>query len=98
MNAPMILPWLARKWSVSEARTLALWNEACFDADHVVGETRNSAYWNHARARWIDLLDQEVIARFPATETPWIMIRLNLLRLLASVRMWFVGHGFASAY
>lgn len=98
MNAPMILPWLARKWGVSETRTLTLWNEACRDAQDVFGETRNSAYWGHAKARWIDLLDQEVIARYPVTETPWIMMRLNLLRLLVSVRIWFVGHGFASAY
>lgn len=98
MNAPMILPWMAHKWGVSEERTLALWNEACIDADHVVGADRNSAYWGHAKSRWIDLLDQEVIARYPVTETPWIMMRLNLLRLFASVRMWFVGNGFASAY
>lgn len=98
MNAPMILPWLARKWGVSEERTLALWNEACLDADYAVGATRNSVYWGHAKARWIDLLDQEVIARYPVTETPWIMMRLNLLRLWAGVRSWFIGHGFASAY
>lgn len=98
MNAPMILPWLARKWGVSEERTLALWNQACVHADRVVGTDHNSAYWGHAKARWIDLLDHEVLARYPVTATPWIMMRLNLLRLLASVRIWFVGHGFASAY
>lgn len=98
MNAPMILPWMARKWEVSEARTLALWGRACEDAELVFGATTGSAYWGHAKARWIDLLDQEVIARYPVTETPWIMIRLNLLRLFANARIWLSGRAFAAAH
>ncbi len=39
-----------------------------------------------------------MIARYPAAETPWIMMRLNLLRLWAGVRMWVIGQGFARAY
>lgn len=93
MNAPMILPWLASKWDVSQERTLALWQQACADARSAVGPEPSSAYWAHARSRWIDLLDQEVIARYPATETPWIMIHLNLLRLVATVRFWFNARG-----
>lgn len=97
MQAPMILPWLAHKWGVGEDRTLALWNAACADADHAIGADRNSAYWAYAKARRIDLLDQEVMARYPATEMPWIMMRLNLLRLWAGLRMWFVGNGLVRA-
>lgn len=93
MNAPMILPWLASKWDVSQERTLALWQQACAEARSAVGPELSSAYWGHAKSRWIDLLDQEVIARYPATETPWIMIHLNLLRLAATVRFWFNARG-----
>lgn len=31
-------------------------------------------------------MNNKVIARYPATETPWIMIQLNLLRLFAWIR------------
>lgn len=99
MNAPMILPWLASKWNVDQQRTLQLWQLACADAEATVGAERTSAYWALARERWIDLLDQEVIASYPVIETPWIMIRLNLLRLAATVRFWFNARrgGFATA-
>jgi hypothetical protein len=88
MNAPMMLPWLARKWDVSDERALELWREACRDAAVATGEHSSSDYWGFARGRLIDLLDAEVIARYPAIETPWIMIQLNLLRFIAAVRCW----------
>ena len=82
MNAPMMLPWLAHKWDVSDARALELWQQACLDAERITGDQSSSRYWEVAKSRLIDLLDNEVIARYPATETPWIMIQLNLLRFL----------------
>lgn len=89
MQAPMILPWLARKWDVSDARALALWDRACLDAIEAYGEQCSSRSLGYAKSRMFDLLDLEVIARYPVTETPWILIRLNLLRLVASVRCLF---------
>lgn len=79
-SAPMMLPWLARKWNVSDARALELWKQACDDAQADTGEGTSSRYWGVAKSRLIDLLDSEVIARYPVTETPWIMIQLNILR------------------
>lgn len=90
MKAPMILPWLAKKWGVSQTRTLELWKHACQEADEAIGKEKTSAYWKFAKERWIDLLDHEVLGRYPAAETPWIMIHLNLLRMVASIRV-FVG-------
>lgn len=89
MNPPMILPWLAKKWGVSQERTLELWQHAYSDAEETPGAARNSEFWARAQARWIDHLDQEVLARHPVAETPWVMIHLNLLRLLASIRCYF---------
>ena len=86
MKAPMILPWLARKWEVSDARALELWDRACLDALAAYGEQHSSRSLGFAKSRMFALLDSEVIARFPVTETPWVMIRLNLLRFVASVR------------
>ncbi len=83
MSAPMILPWLARKWGVSEGRALELWQRACADAELAIREHGTSRYWGFAKGRLIDLLDEEVLARYPVTEAPWIMIHLNLLRFVA---------------
>ncbi len=80
MNAPMMLPWLARKWDVSDARALELWHQACREAEKTTGEYSSSRYWEVANSRLIDLLDNEIIARYPVMETPWIMIQLNLSR------------------
>jgi hypothetical protein len=41
-------------------------------------------------------LDDEVIARYPETETPWIMIQLNLSRLLFWIGV--RGHLFSLAF
>lgn len=88
VNAPMILPWLARKWGVSDARALKLWEAACRDAEATTGERGSPRYWGIAKERLLDRLDMEVVASYPATEMPWIMIRLNILRFVAAIRYW----------
>lgn len=85
MNAPMVLPWLARRWEVSDERALELWRQACLDAEIAMGKHSASNYWGYAKNRLIDLLDDEVLVRYPVSDTPWIMIRLNVLRIAA----WF---------
>jgi len=88
MAAPMMLPWLARKWGVNDERALELWQQACRDAEAVMGERRSSHYWGYVKNRFIDLLDAEAIAAYPVLDTPWIMIQLNILRFVAGVRLW----------
>jgi hypothetical protein len=85
----MMLPWLARKWGVSDERALALWNLACTEAEIVTGERNTSRYWGMAKSLLIDKLDSEVIASYPVLATPWIMMRLNVLRVVATMRLWF---------
>lgn len=88
MKAPMILPWLARRWNVTESRALELWNRACQEADAALGPAPSSRYWALAKSRLIDLLDSEVMARVPVCDTPWVMMYLNVLRLVAEFRFW----------
>jgi hypothetical protein len=88
MTVPMMLPWLARKWGVDDARALELWQQACRDGETVLGERHSSHYWGYAKNRFIDLLDAEAIAAYPVLDTPWIMIHLNILRFVAGVRLW----------
>ena len=88
MKAPMILHWLARKWGVSDERALALWVHACDDAFYATGERDTSRYWGKAKSRLMDLLDEEVLATHPASQTPWLMINLSIKRVVAHVRIW----------
>ena len=98
MNAPMILPWLARKWDVSDACALELWQQACMDAEAITGDCASSRYWGVAKSRLFDLLDNEVIARYPPTEAAWIMIRLNVLRLFAWIRCSISARGLCFSF
>ena len=93
MKTPMMLPWLARKWDVSDARALELWREACRYAGEATGDTSSSHYWDVAKRKLNDLLDNEVIARYPAAETPWVMIKLNLMRFFYWIGI--SGHNFS---
>ena len=93
MDAPMLLPWLARKWDVSDARALELWRQACRDAEAVRGEHVSSKYWDIAKGRLIDLLDDKVMARCSVLETPWVMIQLNLRRVYAWLHYWTGARG-----
>ena len=96
MKTPMMLPWMARKWDVSDARALELWQEACRYAEKATGDASSSDYWDAAKSKLIDLLDNEVISRYPATETPWVMIQLNLMRFFYWIGI--SGHNFSRTH
>ena len=91
MKAPMILPWLARRWGVSDARALELWRQACSDADVATMNRAAPEYWGFAKARLIDLLDKEVLSRYPATDVYGQMINLSVLRLVAQFKFWLAA-------
>ncbi len=93
MNAPMMLPWLARRWGVSDERALALWRRACIEAEHLTGERHTPRYWETAKSRLMNLLDAEAVASYPVLETPWVMIQLSLLRIVAMIRFWIEPGG-----
>lgn len=95
MKAPMMLPWLAHKWGVSDERAIELWEQACADAQQAPGGLDTSKYWGFAKSRLIDLLDAEVLSTMPASAMPWKMIELNVKRALAHTGMWLASfrHG-----
>lgn len=91
MNAPMMLPWLARKWGVSDERALVLWQQACTDAQQATGECNTSKYWGFAKSRLFDLLDTEILSTVPGSAMPWKMMELNVKRAMAYTRMWLAS-------
>jgi len=86
--APKMLPWLARRWKVDDGRALELWQQACREAATTLGnpETPTGEFWALARTRLLDHLDAEALSRYPASEAPWLLIGLNVMRLFAALR------------
>ncbi len=62
MNGPMILPWIAHKAGISEARAEELWREALCHATEQTGWVGTSEYWEAAAARLHKLIHREVQA------------------------------------
>ena len=59
MNGPMILPWIAHKAGISEARAEMLWREALCHATEETGWVGTSEYWEAAEARLHQLIERE---------------------------------------
>jgi hypothetical protein len=87
MKTPKILPWLARKHGVSEARAGKLWASALRYATDKTGWVGTSEYWKVAMDRFLELLEAEVSPCQPPISA-WVRIqsRLWLLPVIA-------GHG-----
>lgn len=78
MRTPMLLPWLASRARVSEARAEVLWRAAILRAEEVVGETDSSAYWGASLAALQELLELERWRPQAAVLWPWRMLRGGL--------------------
>jgi hypothetical protein len=89
MKTPKILPWLARKHGVSEARAGKLWASALRYATDKTGWVGTPEYWSVAMERLLELLEAETKPCQPPISV-WVRIqsRLWLLPLIA-------GHGLA---
>ena len=59
MKTPKILPWLARRYGVSDARAGKLWMESLRHAAGKTGTEGTSEYWKTALERWVELLQAE---------------------------------------
>lgn len=59
MNAPMYLPWLARKAGISDEQALELWHEALRHATDTTGWVGGPEYWAAAHDRLLELTDAE---------------------------------------
>lgn len=88
MQTPMILPWLARKWRISDARAQELWQMACRTAQTEVANDHSSEYIACAKSLLFDLLDQEALSACAPAAMPWVMMRLTCLRFIAAARLW----------
>ena len=72
MNAPKILPWIAKKAGISEELALKLWRRAVSEAEYLTGKTEGSEYYGLAVERFLALVEDEVgsIPQYNLTPAP----------------------------
>lgn len=59
MRTPMILPWLARKAGISDARAEVLWHKALRHATLKAGWVNTPEYWRLAEEKLLELMEIE---------------------------------------
>jgi hypothetical protein len=92
MNAPKILPWIARKAGISDELALKLWRRAVSEAEYLTGKTEGSAYYGLAVDRFLTIVEDEVgkatsYNLTPAPQLSWMwrhQSRMSLLSLAAT--------------
>jgi len=60
MNAPMILPWIARKAGITDELALKLWRRAASEAEYLTGKTEGSDFWGLSVERFLSIVEDEV--------------------------------------
>ena len=68
MKTTKILPWIARKAGVPQARAEQLWAEAIRYATEQTGWVGTSEYWEAALDRWMSLIEEEKLVSTSATD------------------------------
>lgn len=94
MNGPMILPWIAHKAGISEARAEQLWREALCHATEQTGWVGTSEYWDAADRHLKKLIEREVKSTcLPTPEiSGWVRLQSRLLHLpLLAAESWSVA-------
>lgn len=92
MNAPKILPWIARKAGISDELALKLWRRALSEAEYLSGKSTGAEYWGLSVERFLSLVEDEVGAPptynlIPAPRLSWMVhhqSRISLLSLIAA--------------
>lgn len=92
MNAPKILPWIARKAGISDELALKLWRRALSEAEFLAGKSEGSAYWGLTIDRFLAIVENEVgcspeYQLTPAPRISWMwqhQSRMSLLSLKAA--------------
>jgi len=87
MRTPMLLPWLASRARVSEARAEILWREAMRRAEETTSERGTSCYWGAALATLQELLALERWRPQTAVLWPWLVLQGGIERW-----SWFSRH------
>jgi hypothetical protein len=92
MNAPKILPWIARKAGISDELALKLWRRALSEAEYICGKAEGSKYWGLTVERFLSIVEDEVgrpieYGLTPAPRLSWMwhhQTRMSLLSLMAA--------------
>ena len=92
MNAPKILPWIARKAGISDELALKLWRRAVSEAEFLTGKDEGSEFWGLAVERFLGIVEDEVgdtpaYSLTPAPRLSWMwhhQSRMSLLSLMAA--------------
>lgn len=93
MNAPKILPWIARKAGISDELALKLWRRAVSEAEYLTGKTEGSEFWGLAVERFLGIVEDEAATPAgadqltPAPQVSWMwrhQSRMSLLSVMAA--------------
>ena len=92
MNAPKILPWIAKKAGISDELALKLWRRAVSDAEYLSDKTEGSEFYSLAVERFLAIVEDEVggtpaydLAPTPQLSWMWRhQTRMSLLSLMAA--------------
>jgi len=92
MQAPKILPWIAKKAGISDELALKLWRRAAGEAEHLTGQAEGSEYWGLAVERFLSHVEDEAcpgsaqnLVRGPQLSWMWRhQSRMSLLSLMAA--------------
>lgn len=92
MQAPKILPWIARKAGISDELALKFWRRAVSEAEYLTGKDEGSAFWGLAVERFLGIVEDEVgdtpeYSLDPAPRLSWMwhhQSRMSLLSLVAA--------------
>ncbi len=99
MNAPKILPWIAKKAGISDELALKLWRRALSEAEYITGKAEGSEYWGLTIERFLSIVEDEVgttptYGLTPAPRLSWMwhhQTRMSLLSMMAAentYRLW----------
>lgn len=100
MNAPKILPWIARKAGISDELALKLWRRALSEAEFLTGKAEGSNYWGLAIERFLAIVEDEAgqtpeYSLTPAPRLSWMwhhQSRMSLLSMMAAQNTYRYWH------
>lgn len=92
MNAPKILPWIARKAGITDELALKLWRRAASEAEYLTGTSEGSEFWGLSVERFLAIVEDECAGNpsyklTPAPQLAWMwrhQSRMSLLSLMAA--------------
>ena len=98
MQAPKILPWIAKKSAISDELALSLWRRAAAEAEEMAGNSDSDDYYRLAIERLLDLCadegDRVSNSVSFASHFGWMrrhqnrLVQLNMLAARNSYRLW----------